>query len=171
MFIPTLSEIKLAIIAAAVIGSFFGGVGLEAKIKKGELEHIKRAQVEANLAATNASIAEQKRLDRVALAAAQKEGASQAALASLRARQLAEVKKHVKDIRTHIPYGVVRLLDSYAGGVLADTLVLPAGKSDDALTDLGWTDLARNVGDNYAKCRSTFESRDALIDAFRASKK
>lgn len=171
MFIPSLTEIKLAVIAAGLVGAFVGGIGLEHKIAEGRYERLVAAQATANLAATNASIAEQKRLDGIALSAAKQEAAAQAAGAALAKRQLAQVQKHVTDLRTRVPLGVVRLLDGAARGLLPDALVLPAGKSDGALSALGYTDLARSIVGNYGTCRANGEQLDALIGAFRASKK
>lgn len=165
--LPTLSQIKLYLMlgAAAILaaGSFTMGLKWDAAA----IQREKVANLEANAKAIGAGVALQHEYDKAAIAAGKKEAAAQAARAATLSRQLAQVKKHVSDTRTRVPYGVVRLLDSAAGGVLADALPLPTGKSDGALTSLGWDDLARAVGTNYATCRANAGQLDGLTENIR----
>lgn len=160
---PTFAEIKLAIALVALIGAFAGGFSLEHRLAEGKYNALVAAYAKAEADALQKAIDEQKRLDQIAIDAGQQEAAAQARLLAATKSQLAEVRRHVSVVRRCVPYGLVRVLDAAAGGRLADSLPLPAGKSDQSCTSVDWPTLARSVADNYGTARANAEQLNSLI--------
>ena len=158
---------KLAAAAVALGFAFTGGAILMHKIDNARYEALQLQYARAQQQAIAAAQAEQKRLDDIALAAAQSEAATQAAMTARAKRQLLEIRRHVTD-RPCVSFGLVRVLDAAVHGVLADTLALPAGKSDDTCAPVDAATLARSISDNYAAARANAEQLNALIAVLRA---
>jgi hypothetical protein len=59
------------------------------------------------------------------------------------------------------------VLDAAVHGVIADSLALPAGKSDDACTGVDAAALARSIVDNYGAAKLNSEQLNALIAVTR----
>lgn len=168
--ISTLEAIGAAALIAGVLG-FSSGMMLMHKIEVGKYEKLELSYKDAQIKAVEQAQEDQKALDNVALNAAQREAATQAALTARAKQQLAEVSKHVKTNPTGcVTYGFVRVLDGAVHGVLAERLALPAGKSDDACTNLNAADVARSVVDNYNTAEANRQQLDALIAVLRTMK-
>jgi hypothetical protein len=165
-----LSEARLIAFALVAFTAFMGGVFVTHGIDSGVLAREKLAHANAIIEETQKAIAVQQVYDQAALSAAQREGATQAARAALAQRQLVEVRNHVKAAtgdRGCVPYGFVRVLVSGARGITADTLPLPAGKSDDTCSAYDWPTVARAIVTDYAAARANGGQLDALIGVLR----
>jgi hypothetical protein len=167
---PTLTEIKMAVSAVVILAAFAGGFTLAHRLDTSKYAALELSYARAQAAAVAAAQAEQARLDAVALQAAQAETTTQARIAAGTAAQLREVKRHVQANAHCVTWGLVRVLDAAVHGVVADNLLLPAGKSDDACAPFRADELARSVVGNYGVARANGEQLNALIDSIRRAR-
>jgi hypothetical protein len=169
MFGLSFTAIKLAVIGLVFLAYTASVAYLTHRVDASKYQALELQYAQAQAEAVAAAQAEQKRLDAIATDAAKKEAATQAALTAHVRRQLAEVQKHVKTLgpRGCVTYGLVRVLDAAVHGVIADSLALPAGKSDDACTGIDAATLARSVVDNYGTAKLNAEQLNALIEVTR----
>lgn len=167
-----LSGLAAQLVIAA--GIFLGGLGIGAwtthQIDGNQYKALELSYQQAQIKAVQQAQEEQRKLDAIAVAAAQKEAQTQANLTAKAKRQLAEVSKHVNN-KPCVTYGLVRVVDSAVHGVLADQLKLPAGKSDDTCAPISAADLARSIVDNYNTANANKEQLNALISTLRAMQK
>ncbi len=160
-------------LGALVIGAVVVA-GITHRVDNARYEKLVASYAQAQATALQAALDEQKRLDGIATAAAQREAASQAAMTAHVKRQLAEAKRHVvvqNLSRTCVPYGLVRVLDAAASGRLAERLSLPARKSDADCSTVGWADLAGSIIGNYGTSLANAEQLNALIRFYRDVRK
>ena len=68
------------------------------------------------------------------------------------------------DLRFKLPVGFVRLHDAAASGLDLSAVPDPAGRTDDAASDLAPSVAAGVIIDNYGACRATTEQLSALQD-------
>lgn len=148
---PTIEEIKLALIAVAILGAsvltghFVHQVDL-AKLQKVELEY-KQAQADAAAAAK----AEQAQLDKVSSDADAAELAQQKQMLADTQTRLAQVSKRVtRGANNCITWDLVRAIDSAAFGVDSDSMPLPAGKTGASCAGVDPAQLAAGIVANYA---------------------
>lgn len=121
----------------------------------------------AQATAVAAAQAEQKRLDDIATAAAQREAANQSRLAAQAQAALTEVEKHVQSNIHCVTWGLVRVLDAAAQGTTTSSLPAPAGKPDGACASVDALPLARSVVANYFTANANAEQLNALIANLR----
>lgn len=148
---PTIEEIKLALIAVAILGAsaltahFVHQIDL-AKMEKQQLEY-QQKESEAKAAAA----AEQKQLDKVSSDADATALAEQRqALADTQAR-LAQVSKRVtRGANNCITWDLVQAIDSAAFGVDPSTMPLPPGKTGSSCAGVDPAQLAAGIVSNYA---------------------
>jgi hypothetical protein len=169
MFPFSFTAIKLAFIGAIILAYTVAVAHVTHQVDMASYQALELKYAQAQAQAVAAAQAEQKRLDAISTTAAQKEAANQAALAARVKRQLAEVEQHVKSLGPSgcVTFGLVRVLDAAVHGVIADSLALPAGKSDDACTGIDAATLARSVVDNYGTAKLNAEQLNALIEVTR----
>jgi hypothetical protein len=169
MFGLSFTAIKLAFIGAIFVAYTVAVAHVTHKVDMASYQALELKYAQAQAAAVAAAQAEQKRLDGIATAAAQRAAAAQAALTAKVRRQLAEVQQHVKALGPNgcVTYGLVRVLDAAVHGVIADSLALPAGKSDDACTGVDAATLARSIVDNYGAAKLNAQQLNDLIAVTR----
>ncbi len=161
MFGLSALALKFALFGGVLALVFAAGLRLENQLCEGKhAAEQQRAVAEA--------VATQKRFDDIALEAAHQEATQQRAVADSTAAQLLQVKRHVQNNPRCVTFGFVRVLDAATHGVLAETLSLPAGKSDAACTKLTANDLANAIVTNYGAARANAEQLNALIAVLRA---
>ena len=169
MFGLSFTAIKLAFIGAIFL-AYTGTVAyFTHRVDASQYQALELQYAQAQAKAVAAAQAAQQRLDAIATNAARKEAATQAALTAQVRRQLAEVQQHVRSLgpRGCVTYGLVRVLDGAVHGVIADSLALPAGKSDDACTGIDAATLANSVVQNYGTAKLNAEQLNALIAVTR----
>jgi hypothetical protein len=169
MFGLSFTAIKLAFIGAIFLAYTIAVAHVTHQVDMASYQSLELKYAQAQAKAVAAAQAEQQRLDTIATNAAQREAVKQAALTAQVKRQLAEVQRHVKALgpRGCVTYGLVRVLDAAVNGVLADSLTLPTGKSDDACTGIDAATLAKSVVDNYGTAKLNAEQLNALIAVTR----
>lgn len=163
--------VKAAFVALVGIAAFTGGVRLEHRLADSRYVKLELQYAEAQAKAVAEAQAEQHRQDGISTAAAEREAAQQASLADTARRQLIEVRKHVPKDRVCVRVGFIRVLVAASRGVLADSLPLAAGQSDNACAGYSNADVATAVVDSLAKARANGEQLDALIRFYHDSKK
>ncbi len=171
--IPGLGNIKLLGAVVGIAATVAAIAVVTHKIDDARYKALELSVAEAHAKALQQALDEQKRLDQVAADAARREAAEQAAIAADIRRQLAEVKRHVvAPVAPYcVPYGLVRVLVAASRGVSADSLPLPAGKSDGSCTALEWSDLAAALVADYGIARGNAEQLDALSRWYEAAKR
>lgn len=169
MFPFSFTAIKLAVIGAIILAYTIAVAHVTHQVDMASYQALELKYAQAQAAAVAEAQAEQKRVDAISTAAAQKEAATQAALTARVKRQLSEVQQHVKSLGSHgcVTYGLVRVLDAAVHGVPASSLSLPAGKSDDTCTTLDAAALARSIVDNYGTANANAQQLDDLIAVTR----
>jgi hypothetical protein len=161
-----LSSLATTAIGAAVIAAmaFAGGMRVEYKIESGKIAALQLEYAQAEIKA-------QQKYDATSLNAAKAENDAQTKLTSQGNLAIPEVINHVS-IKTVpcIPYGLVRLLDAAASGRTANSLVLPAGKSDGTCSPITVDALGRSVVGNYYTARANATQLNGLIAGIRAAR-
>lgn len=150
-------------IVAGLIGT---GAYEEHKIDAGKLATVEANYAKAQAAAVAQAAQTQKAIDNAALDAANQEATAQAAQAATLQQELSYVKSQTVVLTKTVPcvpYLLVRLLDAAILGVSADSLTLPAGKSDNTCTALSAADLAGALVKNLNLARANAEQLNALI--------
>ena len=161
-------EIKAIIFALAMGAAAIGGFTLAHRLDAAAYTKLELSYAQAQAAAVAAAAAEQKRLDDIATAAAQREAANQSRIASQAKAALSEVQSHVKVVYVRcIPLGLIRVLDAAALGVTADSLPHAAGNTDATCSKVDAVALARSIVDNYFTSNANAEQLDALIANLR----
>ena len=160
---PTLEEIKLALIAVAILGAcaltghFVHQVDL-AKLEKVELQY-KQAEADAQAAAK----AEQAQLDKAAHDADAAELAQQKAMLADAQTRLSQVSKHVATGRAAcITWGMIREIDASLLGVDSDTLPMPAAKTDASCASRDAIDFITSIVGNFEIAQRNVEHGQAL---------
>ena len=163
----------LAILAVA--GGLVGVGALEQhRIDAGTLLKLEQTYKDAQAKAEAEAAAKQLAMDQEALAAAGQEAQAQAKIAATLQQELLNAQKHISVSRitaSCVPYGFVRVLYAGSHGVSADSLTLPAGKSDDACSPIGWLDMASAILHDYGQARANGAQLDALIGLLVQEKK
>jgi hypothetical protein len=163
--------IVLLIITAVAFGL---GATVAHKMDQGKLERTKREYADEKLKAQRDAFDEQLKLLNQSAEDAQKEATFQAFQAKAAQSRMDEVVAHVRapttvTIRnTCIPYGFIRVLDASGLNTGADTLLLPAGKSDDTCSGVDWRMLAERLVGNIARvCTPNAGQLDHLVEDIR----
>lgn len=165
-----LKGIAIAVAVAGLVG-FAGGWKLQSDISAGKIHKLELDYKEAELRAVNQAREDQRRLDEIALDAAKRQAATQAALTVKAKRQLAEVSKHVKNRPNNcVTIGFIRVLDAAVHGAIASSLALPAGVSDDSCAPVDAVTLARSIVDNYNTANANAAQLNALTEVLRQMK-
>jgi hypothetical protein len=158
------SSLKAILIGAAILAIFIGGAVFQGKIDAGakEAETIKYEQA---ISAANQIAADQQHgIDQAALAASDARSQQMSKEAATLSAELADVHNHVSaKIMPCIPYGFVRLHDAAVLRVAADSLALPAGKSDNSCSPFTATQLAEAIIGNYNRAIHNANQLNALI--------
>lgn len=163
--------IKLIIIAVVATGSFIAGFTLEYNLATGRAAKLELERKEEIIKAVENARLEQQRLDQIAIELAKQEANNQARITAATVSRLKEVKRHVKNSNNCVTYGFIRVLDAGVHGVNAESLILPAGKSDDSCSEITTIELANSIIGNYGTCESNSEQLNALIESLRMGKK
>lgn len=167
------------LLISAAVAAFLSGAGAwkithtydAAKLAKTELGY-RTAELQARVEAA----AEQAQEDKIVEAAAVAEASRQEAVTVHTLNLIHEVPQYVMVTKDQpcIPLGFVRLLDASVLGIDPASLPLPAGKSDDACSDVDPTALAKSIIANYGTAEANAEQlnalRQSISDLQRAAK-
>lgn len=151
--------------AATAAVAFGGGFKLAHDLDQGAYQALKASYAQA--AASAAQGARQREEAQMALSQAtgEAEAAQQAALtakARVITREITHYVTTAQDAHGCVTWGMLRLHDAAALGVPADTLVPPAGQSDDACSPVKPSDFMAAITGNYAVAWANAEQLNAL---------
>lgn len=164
----TLAELKLAVALVAVVGAATVGAYGMRKVDNGRYAMLEASYAKAQGAAVEQAQQQQKRLDDIGRHAAEQETIEQQKLVEALQDQLVEVQSHVKTISCPgATYGFVRVLVAEIRGVAANSLPIPAGKSDGACSPTSPARLASDLIRLIYTAKANAAQLNALEDAIR----
>jgi hypothetical protein len=165
--LPSIEAIGIVGLIAFGVGATSGMIVVH-KLDLSKYQKLELSYKEAQIKALEAAREEQKKLDNIALDAAKREAATQAALTARAKQQLSEVSRYVKNTPNNcITYGLVRVLDAAVRSGDASSLALPAGKSNDSCSGIDSVTLARSIIDNYNTANANKEQLNSLVGTLR----
>jgi uncharacterized membrane protein (Fun14 family) len=158
------AAIKVIAIVVVILGLVGLGAYGQAKIDANALTKQTLQYQQAVAAANQVAADEQHSIDQDALAASGTEAAQVTQENATLSAELANVQKHL-DVKyiPCIPWGFVRLHDAAVLRVTADSLALPAGKSDNSCSTFTATQLAEAIIGNYNRAIHNANQLNALI--------
>ncbi|MGH6796569.1 MAG: hypothetical protein ACREDH_15550 [Methylocella sp.] len=166
-----ITEIKLAVLAALLLGAAGAASIVTHKVDQGRYEALVASYAQAQAKGLQAALDEQKRQDQIATAAAEREAAQQQELAAKTQHQLAQVRRHVQSIGHCLTWGAVRVLVAGGRGRLPDDLSLPANVIDSSCAPSEWATVLAGVVSDYGTARQNAAQLDALSAWFKASRR
>lgn len=136
MPIPSVAEIKLILIAVAMLGiASVTAIGVH-KIEDARYQKLTADIAQKNAAAQAAAMIQQNTLNQISAAADKQAIADKQAQLDAANARLAAIPKHVvKGAGNCLTWGLLRTIDAAVFGVDADTLPMPAGKTDASCAD------------------------------------
>lgn len=157
--IKTIEFIAAGVFALAIAA---GSAWVTHKVDNSRYEALELSYAKAEQKAAEIARLQQKAEDTLALNAAVTEAQAQAKIVTQTQVVTKEVVRHVKDKSTCVTYGLVRVLDAAILGQSADSLNLPAGKSDGSCAPFGSAALAERLVANIGIARANAEQLNAL---------
>ena len=150
MPIPTWGEIKIILAVLGVVIIAAASAIVTHKVDAAALLKVENEYQQAEIVAAAAAKAEQAQLDADANAADKAQIAQQQQLLDAAKTRVAAVPKHVSQGANNcITWGLIRTIDAAALNTDADTLSLPAGKTDSQCANVKATTLAASIVGNY----------------------
>lgn len=167
-----LSSLATKAIGAAVIALmiFLGGMKVEHDLDASKYTALELSYQKAEAAAAADAAAKQASIDQAALAASATAAAQEKTIETNLQQELSDAQAHlsVKTITAScVPYGFLRVLYASSHSITANSLAIPAGKSDAACSPIGWADVATAIIHDYGTALSNANQLNALIDLLR----
>lgn len=158
---PNLTIYLLVGLFSAVIAAG-GGYYVAHEKGRAEMLEVQYRMAEASALAQMDARIEQKRVDDIALTAAQALATTTLNIDLGTVTIIEGVERHVTDRSACVTWGLVRVLDAAVLGRSPDDLALPAGVDENACAPTQAVALAKSVTANYGACRANAAQLDAV---------